>query len=240
MSAYIFRVLRFNPKRDSMPYFQEYNVELDPSASVLEGLLKIQDEINPSLAFRYSCRGAVCGSCGMVINGKFNLACRSLVKNLNTQEIVLEPLPNLEIIEDLMVEMKPFWKAYENIKPYLIPKLVPEKENLVSPKDEKVIDNFINCILCACCYGSCPVVTRDENYLGPAALAKLFRFVGDVRDRGHGETLDQINIESGTWGCDTVFKCVEACPKKVRPTDGIEALRRKTVVRKLKRSVGIK
>lgn len=240
MSAYIFKILRYDPKTDSMPYFQDYNVELDPSASVLEGLLKIQDEIDPSLGVRYSCRGAVCGSCGMVINGKFNLACRSLLKNLKTTQVVLEPLPNLEITKDLMVDMEPFWKAYEKIMPYLMPKIIPEKENLVSPKDEKTIDNFINCILCACCYGSCPVITRDEEYLGPAALAKLFRFVGDVRDKGHADVLDEINIESGTWGCDTVFKCVEACPKKVRPTDAIEALRRKTVTRKIKRLIGIK
>ncbi|MDP3786821.1 MAG: succinate dehydrogenase iron-sulfur subunit [Candidatus Omnitrophota bacterium] len=240
MASYIFKILRFSPKTDSMPHFEQYRVELDPSDSVLEGILKIQDEIDPSLAFRYSCRGAVCGSCAMVINGKFNLACRSLVKNIKAEEIVLEPLPNLEIVKDLMVDLQPFWKAYEKIKPYLIPKVIPEKENLVRPKEEKAIDNFINCVLCACCYGSCPVVTRDEKYLGPAALAKLFRFAGDIRDKGHTDVLDEIDTESGTWGCDTVFKCVEACPKKVRPTDGIEALRRKTVIRKSKRLIGVK
>lgn len=240
MKIYNFKILRFNPKKDTAPHFQEYTLELDPAASVLEALLKIQDEIDPSLAFRYSCRGAVCGSCGMIINGKFNLACRSLVKNIKADEIVLEPLPNLEIVKDLMVDLQPFWEAYEKIRPYLIPKILPDKENLVSPKDEKVIDNFINCILCACCYGSCPVVTRDEDYLGPAALAKLFRFAGDVRDKGHKEVLDEVNLESGVWGCDTVFKCVDACPKKVRPTDGIEALRRKTVAQKFKKAIGIK
>src|SRR3990167_6257213 len=108
-----------------MPYFQEYNVELEPSDSVLEGILKIQDEIDPSLAFRDSCRGAVCGSCAMVINGKFDLACRSLVKNIKAEEIVPEPLPNLEIVKDLMVDLQPFWKAYEKIRPYLIPKVIP-------------------------------------------------------------------------------------------------------------------
>jgi succinate dehydrogenase / fumarate reductase iron-sulfur subunit len=148
----------------------------------------------------------------------------------------VEPLPNLEIQKDLAVNMEPFWKAYEEIQPWLhVQGLLPEKEYRVSEKERSRIDQFINCILCACCYGSCPAVSRDPDYLGPAALAKLYRFRGDTRDRRENALLKRVDSPRGVWGCDTVFRCIEACPKEVRPTDGIAALRRDLIVRKFGR-----
>jgi len=238
---YIFKIFRFDPEKDKEPYFQEYEYDFLPSASVLEALMTIRNELDSSLSFRYSCRGAVCGSCGMIINGKPDLACRVKLGTLNTNEIVIEPLTNFEIIKDLVVDMEPFWKAYREIKPYLYPKNEsPEKEHKISEKTMEKIYQFVNCILCACCYSACPVVSKDENYLGPAALAKLYRFVRDPRDHRPYSFLKKINTQEGAWGCHTIFKCVEACPKDVRPVDGIEGIRRKLVVEKLKRFLRFK
>jgi succinate dehydrogenase / fumarate reductase iron-sulfur subunit len=229
--VFTFKILRFDSRQDQEPYFTRFNVIAQKGMTVLEALFKIQEDQDPSLVFRYSCRGAVCGSCGMYINGHPNLACRVQLSGLPSQEVLVEPLPNFEIIKDLIVDMDPFWKAYRKVEPWLMPEDREKKgEHLVTEKNRNQIDQFVGCILCACCYGSCPVVSRDEDYAGPAALAKLFRFIHDSRDkRDWKETFKPLNNEHGLWGCDTVFRCVDACPKQVRPTDGIEGLRRRAV-----------
>lgn len=230
---YSFLVFRYDPEVDGEPHFDSFALRLEESQSILGALMEIQDSLDPSLAFRYSCRGAVCGSCGMSVNGSLILACKTLLSTLPAEGITVEPLPNLEIQKDLVVDMEPFWKAYEEIQPWLqthgIP---PEKEYKVSEEDRSRIDQFINCILCACCYGACPVIGRDPAYLGPAALAKLYRFLGDVRDRREHSLLQKLDRQQGVWGCDTVYRCIDACPKEVRPTDGIAALRRTLVTRR--------
>jgi succinate dehydrogenase / fumarate reductase iron-sulfur subunit len=233
------KIFRYDAKIDKLPRYEEFAVRTNSNRTgmtVLEAILQIQDEQDGTLAVRYSCRGAVCGSCAILINGKFDLACRVQLQNVGTETIVLEPLPNLNIIKDLVVDMEPFWKALQQIQPWLHEITPPpEKERLMSPQEREKIDQYINCILCAACYGSCPVLARDEKYLGPAALAKLYRFVADSRDSRSDETLKISNTESGVWGCDTVLRCIDACPKNVRPTDGIEALRRNLVVRKFRK-----
>jgi succinate dehydrogenase / fumarate reductase iron-sulfur subunit len=250
------KIFRYDAKIDKPPRYEEFAVRTNSNRTgmtVLEAILQIQDEQDGTLAVRYSCRGAVCGSCAMLINGKFDLACRVQLPPLTppstggdrgggSETIVLEPLPNLNIIKDLVVDMEPFWKALQQIQPWLheTPHLSvglhpPEKERLMSPKEREKIDQYVNCVLCAACYGSCPVLARDEKYLGPAALTKLYRFVADSRDSRGDEMLKIANAESGVWGCDTVLRCIDACPKNVRPTDGIEALRRALVVRKLRK-----
>ena len=227
---YTFLVFRFDPERDREPRFDSYTLQLDESQSVLGALMEIQDRLDPSLSFRYSCRGAVCGSCGLSINGSLALACKTLLFRLPGGTITVEPLPNLEIQKDLAVNLQPFWKAYQEIQPWLhTAGVLPEKEYQVSERERSRIDQFVNCILCACCYGACPAIGRDPDYLGPAALAKFFRFVGDVRDRREESLLRTLDDQHGVWGCDTVFRCIDACPKEVRPTDGIAALRRSLI-----------
>jgi len=170
----------------------------------------------------------------MVINGKIDLACRTQVAAFGSNTIVLEPLPNLEIIKDLVVDLTPFWNMYEKVKPYLIRKSSdPEKEIQQSEDERKRIDQFVNCILCACCYGACPVLARNPDYIGPAAFAKLERFMLDSRDERPDDFLENVNNENGVWGCDTVLRCIEACPKDVRPTDSIVGLRKQLVKYKL-------
>jgi succinate dehydrogenase / fumarate reductase iron-sulfur subunit len=233
---YVFRILRFDPKKDGHPYFQDFSYITEEKRSVLEALMDIRNEQDCSLAFRYSCREAICGSCGMVINGNFDLACRVDLGALKSSTVVIEPLPNLEIQKDLVVNMDPFWEALHKIEPYLHGQdVAPEKGHRVDDREMEKIFQYVNCILCGCCYAACPVAARDENYLGPAALAKLYRFVKDPRDRRPFSNWSRVNTEGGVWGCDTIFKCNEVCPKDVRPADGIEALRRKLVVEKVKR-----
>lgn len=231
---YFFKIFRFDAKKGEPPEFEMFEVTLDSNASVLEALIEIQDTLDGSLGLRYSCRGAVCGSCAMLINGKFNLACRVKLATLpKDKELLIEPLPNLEIIKDLIVDMAPFWKAYRKVKPFLVERMPhPEKEYLITPKERQGMDQFVNCILCAACYGSCPVIGRDGDYLGPAALAKLYRFAIDSRDEGHTGSIKEANNSSGMWGCDTLFRCRDACPKNVRPTDGITGVRRKLLLNK--------
>jgi len=239
---YTFKILRYDakePKKD--PYFALYKIRVIPGLTVLGMLLRIRDEIDGTLSFRSSCRSAICGSCAMVINGKIDLACRTQVAVFETDTIILEPLPNFEVIKDLVVDMTPFWQMYEKVQPYLVRKSPePEKEIYQSENDRKKIDQFVNCILCACCYGACPVLNRDENYAGPAALAKLQRFSADSRDERATGVLEKFNNEQGVWGCDTVFRCIDACPKDVRPTDGIVGLRKTLLKNKAKELLGVK
>ena len=232
---YTFKILRFDPLKDKKPHFQEFQHEPGPADTVLEALKDIRDQQDPTLSFRYSCREAVCGSCALVINGKSTLACLTSIKSLESPQIIIEPLPNLEIQKDLFVDMKPFWDALEKIEPYIInPDPTPEKGHRIEEKEMDRIYRFITCVLCASCYSACPVASRDGRYLGPAALAKLCRFVQDPRDRRPYAAWGQFNSQEGVWGCDTVYACNDVCPKDVRPADGILSLRRMMFASELK------
>jgi succinate dehydrogenase / fumarate reductase, iron-sulfur subunit len=239
-SYYTFRILRYDAyEPETEARFQSYRINVLPGLTVLGVLIRIRDEIDGTLSFRSSCRSAVCGSCAMVINGTINLACRTQVAAFGSNTIILEPLPNLEVIKDLVVDMTPFWAMYEKIQPWLIrTSSVPEKEIEQSEEERKRIDQFVNCILCASCYGACPVLARDPGYVGPAALAKLHRFALDSRDERGGQALEDVNNDKGVWGCDTVLRCIEACPKDVRPTDSIVGLRKTLLKNKAKKIFG--
>jgi succinate dehydrogenase / fumarate reductase iron-sulfur subunit len=239
-STYTFRILRYDAKQPgSGPRFATYRIKVIPGLTVLSVLIRIRDEIDGTLSFRSSCRSAVCGSCAMVINGKIDLACRTQVATFNTDTIILEPLPNFEVIRDLVVDMEPFWQMYEKIQPYLIRKSpVPEKEIPQSEEDRRRIDQFVNCILCACCYGACPILAKEPGYLGPAAAAKLERFVLDSRDERPAGAIEIVNDEKGVWACDTVFRCIDACPKDVRPTDAIVGLRKSLLKHRFRKMLG--
>ncbi len=230
------RIFRYDAADDAPPRFDAFTVETRPGMTVLDALFQVQQEQDPTLAFRYSCRGAVCGSCGMVVNGRLDLACRVQLAALGADEIVLEPLPNLEVLRDLAVDMTPFWDAYERVRPWLHEKTAGQAR--MSPKERGRIDQYVNCILCACCYAACPVAGRGEGYLGPAALAKLARFVEDVRDGRPPERLDAVDSALAAWGCHMIFRCRDACPKEVRPSDGVAAVRRRLLKNKLARRRG--
>ncbi len=238
---YLFRILRYNPEQDEMPYFQDYTVETNEKNAILDALMEIRNEQDEGLAFRYSCREAVCGSCGMVVNGEIVLACRTLLESLGSKLVVIEPMPNFEILKDLIVDMQPFWEALDKIRPYVHSNEHPAGDGYrIEESEMEKIQQYITCIMCGCCYAACPVVSRDQSYYGPAALAKLYRLVADPRDKRSYEELFEVNTENAAWGCDTIFRCNEVCPKEVRPADGIEALRRKLVFEKFKRIFRLK
>jgi succinate dehydrogenase / fumarate reductase iron-sulfur subunit len=238
-----FRILRFDPEEDEAPYHQEYSLDVPAGMTVLEALLRIQADQDGSLAFRYACRGAVCGSCAMMINGREALACRTQVRGLFDGErtvyqgaeregvdrapeelptVTVEPLRNLTVIKDLVVDMAPFLGKVRAVEPWLQPEEPePERERRVKPDVWEAAEPYTNCILCACCHSVCPAAEDDPDYLGPAALAKNYRFLADVRDAADAQRIARVNDEQGVWGCDMVFNCVEICPKGVPPTKGI-------------------
>jgi succinate dehydrogenase / fumarate reductase, iron-sulfur subunit len=228
-----FSVFRYDSGDGAAPRFQDYDLPDIKGMTVLEGLFYILEEIDPTLAFRCSCREAVCGSCAMHINGKYTLACKTQISALQ-QPVTVRPLAHLPIIKDLVVDLTQFWENYKTIKPYLIPaEKPPEKEFLQSPEQRKKLDPHVDCILCAACYGSCPVSNGDPDYLGPHALLKALRFVEDSRDGAKHERLAIVAKDVGVFRCHTIFNCQKVCPRDLDPTGAISKLKIKILVDKM-------
>lgn len=236
--TYRFEIFRYAASGGAAPRFQTYAVTVDRNMSVLEALVKIQDEQDPSLAFRYACRGAVCGSCAMSVNGRLQLACRVQLRTVRDRRVVLEPLPGFEILKDLVVDLDAFWEKYRRVQPWLHAELSGDKESHVTEREQARIDRYVNCILCGLCYAACPVTRRNPGFPGPAALAKLYRFLADSREDRDPTTLRQENSPQGLWACHTVMECCEVCPRDVRPAEGIRGLRRKLLADQVQRVVG--
>jgi succinate dehydrogenase / fumarate reductase iron-sulfur subunit len=255
-TEYAFRIFRFDPSRDEEPIYRTYVLNVPQGMTVLEALLRIQAEQDGSLSFRYACRGAVCGSCAMMINGREELACRTQVQGLlertrtryqgpdreeiaeraDDRTILVEPLRNLKVVKDLVVDMDPFFDKFKAVEPWLQTQVPhPERERLVEPEDWVEAEPYTNCILCACCHSGCPVEEEDPQYLGPAALAQHYRFLADIRDEADDERLALVDGEHGVKGCDFVWNCVEICSKGVPPTKGI-AKTRARITRKDKKA----
>lgn len=227
------KIYRFDPEVDTAPHYQSYQVPLEPGMTVLLGLYYVLENMDKTLSFRSSCRSAVCGSCAMHINGKNRLACETQLSSLGDR-VLVEPLPHLPVIKDLVVDMTSFWEKYEKVRPYLITLTAPpQKERLQSPEQRKKLDEFIDCILCACCHSSCSLDWWDKNYLGPAALTKAYRFLIDSRDEGAAERLRIVANEDGIFRCHTIFNCTEECPKKISPTVAIQEMKRRVLLGKL-------
>lgn len=236
------RIFRFNPETDNKPYYKDYEVEADPKDRVIDVLHYIKNEIDGTLTFRRSCLHGICGSDGMRINGKNMLACSILLQDLGYSDanktykkpIVIEPLPGMPIIKDLVTDFTDFWKKYEAVKPYLITKTQPpERERIQSPEEVELIMEASKCILCACCTTSCPSTWSNDDYLGPAALLKAYRFIFDSRDEATDERLDIIDTPNGVWRCHTIFHCIQACPKEINITWHISQLKKKLVEREI-------
>ena len=227
--------------------YETYDVETRPGMNLLEALFEVQDRHDDSLAFRYSCRGAVCGSCAMMINREIRLACRTQLSAIRTQksqnlaqfeplqrtvtwdreqEILVEPLPGLPVLKDLVVDMTRFYEYLERVKPWVDPPHTTENQRLM-PAEVARQNKWANCILCAACYGSCPVCWKNPRYLGPAALAWSLRFIDDPRCM---DTLDRLKLvmdQDGVPACEWFYNCVRVCPKEVAPAAAIRNLRDK-------------
>lgn len=228
-----FKIFRYDPDNGREPHFQIFEVPDVKGMTVLEGLFYILEERDPTLAFRCSCREAVCGSCAMHINGIYGLACKTQVSRLS-EPVTIRPLSHMRIEKDLVVDMKPFWDNYKLIMPYLVPaEEPPEKEYLQSPEQRKRLDHHVDCILCAACYSSCPVSYGDPDYIGPHALLKALRFVEDSRDGAARERLAIVAKDTGVFRCHTIFNCQKVCPRDLDPTGAISKLKIKILVDKL-------
>jgi succinate dehydrogenase/fumarate reductase iron-sulfur protein len=231
------RVRRFDPETAGGPRFQSYSIDAPESATVLDSLLQVREEVDGTLAFRCSCRSAICGSCAMRINGVSRLACKTKVVEIapRGQGITIEPLANLPVVKDLVVNMEPFFRKLRELTPWLVPdeEHPPEREYLMENKRALYLSQFAACIQCAVCYSACPIVAIDNEYLGPAALTKAFRYCHDPRDCGRARRLARVAREQGLWRCHTVFSCMEQCPKGVDPTEAIQQLKKMVILRRL-------
>jgi succinate dehydrogenase / fumarate reductase iron-sulfur subunit len=227
------KVRRYNPEAPHpRPYWQEYSLEVEQSATVLDALLRIREEVDESLALRCSCRSAICGSCAMRINGQATLACKTRLAAVAGQDGVLtvEPMGNLPVIKDLVVDMAPHWQKVRAVEAWLQPTgPEPEGEYLVPNEAMLHLAEVMNCIMCGACVSDCTVLEVDPTFLGPAALAKAYRFVADPRDGATKERLGKYTAPGGVWDCTRCFACVEVCPKGVAPMERIMALRERAI-----------
>ncbi|KAK4754863.1 hypothetical protein SAY87_008620 [Trapa incisa] len=215
-----FSIYRWSPDNPGKPELQEFQIDLkDCGPMVLDALIKIKNEMDPSLTFRRSCREGICGSCAMNIDGCNGLAC--LTKIPSGPSSTITPLPHMFVIKDLVVDMTNFYNQYKSIEPWLKrknPPQVPGKEILQSKKDRAKLDGMYECILCACCSTSCPSYWwNPESYLGPAALLHANRWISDSRDEFTNERLEAINDEFKLYRCHTILNCARACPKGLNP-----------------------
>ncbi len=227
------RVRRYNPESGEAPYWDEHTIELEPHRSVLEGILQAKARFDGSIGIRCSCRAAICGSCGVRINGEPGLACHTHLDAARASAkdgtIEIEPMGNMPVIKDLIVDMDAVhWKKIQRVTPWLLAKQpVPEREYVVDKEAMVDVTQTMACIQCGACVSDCLAMEVDPGFIGPAALAKAYRFVGDPRDDRQRERLVDLSEDpQGIFDCTHCFKCVEACPKDVNPMGQIMRLRR--------------
>lgn len=222
-----FRIRRYNPEAPGKPkpYWQEFKLaDVDPTDRVLELLHRIKWEQDGTLTLRRSCAHGVCGSDAMRINGVNRLACKVLVKNLNSDRIQIEPILGLPVVKDLVVDMEPFFAHYRSVMPYFVNDTpLPEdgRERLQSQDDREKFDDTTKCILCACCTTSCPSFWANGEYVGPAAIVQAHRFMFDTRDQAAHDRIDVLSEPNGVWRCRTIFNCTPACPRDIQVTRAI-------------------
>jgi succinate dehydrogenase / fumarate reductase iron-sulfur subunit len=246
MAEYTLRIRRFDPTSGQAAFWEEHTVEMEPKKSVLDAILKVKDETDGSIGIRCSCQQAICGSCGVRMNGKPGLACNTHLDeaaerghgtgwnpetdNGQPAEVInVEPMGNMPVIRDLIVDMDAVhWKKIQRVTPWLVNKEpIPEREYIV-PHDNMVdVTQTMACIQCGACVSDCLSMEVDPLFVGPAALAKAYRFVGDPRDADRHERLADLGDDPhGIYDCTHCFNCIDACPKGVDPMSQIMRLRR--------------
>jgi fumarate reductase iron-sulfur subunit len=226
-------ILRYRPETDNEPSLQTYAVPYTSDMSILEALQYIKDHVDSTISFRWSCRMAICGSCGMMINGVPKLGCKAFLRDYYPKKVTLEPLANFPIERDLVVVMDDFIEKLEEIKPYIIPeknkdgatKCLSEGTYKQTPEQLEKYKQYSMCINCGLCYSACPQYALDNKFTGPAALALIARYNRDSRDAGTSERMKIVNQEEGVWGCTFVGYCSVVCPKGVDPAAAIQLLK---------------
>ncbi|MGF1726354.1 succinate dehydrogenase/fumarate reductase iron-sulfur subunit [Photobacterium nomapromontoriensis] len=215
-------IMRYDPAKDAEPYFEMFEVPFNETMSVLDALGYIKDNLDKDLAYRWSCRMAICGSCGMMVNKVPKLACKTFLRDY-PNGLKIEALANFAIEKDLIVDMTPFIERLEAIKPYIIGnERTPEDgPNNQTPAQMAKYKQFASCINCGLCYAACPQFGLNPEFIGPAALTLAHRYNLDSRDNGADERMKLINGENGAWGCTFVGYCSEVCPKSVDPAAAV-------------------
>jgi len=237
------KIWRFDPESGERA-LRDYEVDAPEWACLLDVLDLIKDKHDGTLAYRKSCRMMICGSCGMRMAGRAILACKERMKPIvdSGHVPVISAMGNMPVVKDLVVDMEPFWGKIRAVKPWLDPGYdeVAEKERVVSQQQMNVIHKEALCIMCGCCVSECNSMESDPEFLGPAALAKGFRFVGDARDRDDIERLNALNEEHGIWDCTRCYFCNERCPKGVDPRDAIAKLGAESIKQGIDHDMGAK
>ena len=239
-------VFRYKPGQEGVPYYETYPIAAGPRTTVLDALEYIRLNHDPTLAFCHSCHHASCGVCAMRINGVERLACVTSLQALWAQEgqVVVEPLAVLPLVSDLVVDMNPFFAKFRLVEPHPV-----QASGLLTargwlqpqalPAWEGVYTRFEDCIECGACVSACPIAASDPHYLGPAALAAAQRAITEPRDDRGGARLVLVDDEHGCWRCHMAFECSEVCPSNVDPAGKIMDLRRRVVLRRLCRHLGL-
>ncbi len=233
MAEFTLKLRRYDPDSGEPPYWERFTVDLEPHRSVLDGILEARARLDGSIGIRCSCRAAICGSCGVRINGQPGLACHTHLelaqRGARGGEIEVEPMGNMPVLKDLIVDMdRVHWAKIRRVTPWLINKEpIPEREYLVDHESMVDVTQSMACIQCGACVSDCLSMEVDPLFIGPAALAKAYRFVGDPRDAQRFERLKDLSEDRhGIYDCTHCFKCIEACPKGVAPMNQIMRLRR--------------
>ena len=218
-------ILRYRPEQDNEPWMQTFQVPYLKEMSLLDALQYIKDQLDSTLSFRWSCRMAICGSCGMMVNGIPKLGCKTFLRDYLPGKMKIEPLNNFPIERDLVVDMSDFIEKLESIKPYIIPsepRSLCDGEYTQTPADMAKYHQFSMCINCGLCYAACPQYGINKKFTGPAALALAYRYNADNRDSASKERMKIISQDEGVWGCTFVGYCSEVCPKGVDPAAAIQ------------------
>lgn len=230
-----FMIYRWDPETGANPRVDTYEVDLDKCGPmVLDALLKIKNEVDPTLTFRRSCREGVCGSCAMNIDGTNTLACTKPIEEIKGP-VKVYPLPHMDVIKDLVPDLTHFYAQYTSIKPWLVTDTPqpPDREMLQSKEERSKLDGLYECILCACCSTSCPSYWwNGDRYLGPSVLLQAYRWIVDSRDENTGERLDQLEDPFRLYRCHTIMNCTSTCPKHLNPAKAIAEIKKLLVDRR--------
>ena len=230
-----FQIYRWDPDSGENPRVDTYQVDIgNCGPMVLDALIKIKNEIDPTLTFRRSCREGICGSCAMNIAGTNTLACIKAIEEIQG-DVHIYPLPHMPVIKDLVPDLTHFFAQYASIKPWLMAQTPPppDRERLRSKGERAQLDGLYECILCACCSTSCPSYWwTSDRYLGPAILLQAYRWIADSRDEFTGERLDDLEDPFRLYRCHTIMNCARTCPKSLNPGKAIAEIKKLMVERR--------
>ena len=233
--AKTFKIYRWNPEDGQNPRIDSYTVDLDKfGPMVLDAIIYIKNNVDPTLTFRRSCREGICGSCAMNIDGTNTLACLKAIEDVSG-DVKIYPLPHMPVVKDLVPDLTHIYAQLASIKPWLQTQspAPPDRERLQSPEDRAKLDGLYECILCFCCSTSCPSYWwNGDRYLGPAILLQAYRWIVDSRDEMTGERLDNLEDPFRLYRCHTIMNCTKTCPKGLNPAKAIAEIKKLMVARR--------